>query len=439
MAITFTKAADQGLNPWGALQSGQLITDFTYLMEEAPEVYKDMVYGFADPLMAEFIMEAGVGRGSFSSDQIQWREAGRIQDSYADVVEVNAGLTILDFSNFTNFDIKAGQSLLVGDPTADIIEEVLVTAVDKTAKTATYVSRLTTSGITASAVNLTVTHLASDYKQGSSINKDTVTHNSTLRTNRPLIHRDFMAYDRSKIQQIVNFSEDMTKYSIDDKAFTTQFQNAILLAGIFGVESQASSDAETAGLYGSESAIAAVKARGNTSIGAWANKTDLDNYVKTLNSNKGSKTNQLLLDLDSALAFDNLLGSLNLMASGGYNFGAFDQGVDYQRLGFKGVNVAGWDTIYKHWNILDDASYFGAFEGNAEKIKGLSIPKGQVQLASGGSENYLSMLFRDGKDKTVSYEGAVVGIGHDDVLSVSNTAEFVMRTISAKDFILFNA
>lgn len=437
MAITFTQAAQQGLLPWEALKKGELITDFTYDMQEAPEIMQDMVYGYSDPLVSQFIFDASVGKGSTSSDQERWYEAGRIQNSYIGNVDAGAvsaaGVATLTFPNGENFDIKSGQTLMIGGN--NNISEARVDSVDTTAKTAVVHFRVTAPDV--GTTGLTVVHLASEYKQGSDIANETTSHTGIWRSNNPIILRDNMSYDRSKIKQIVSFSDSMNRYSIDDRAFDKTWEYAQVLAGVFGMKSAASTQLEADGLVGSESVVSAIESRGNTAVGSWADKSDLENYVKLLNSNKGSKTNMLLLDIDSAFDFDNALASISPNATSEYNFGAFDEGVDYRKLGFSGVNLLGWDTMYKTWDLLDDDTYLGAFTGNTSKITGMSIPKGQVQLASGGSIPYLQFLYRDGMPKTVAVTGTVVGNDHKDELRQTYTSEFTVRAASMKDFVKF--
>ncbi len=434
MALTITEVTAQGKDAWTALSHGSLISSFTYAMQEAPDIAKELIYAYRDPLIAQFLLEAGVGKGSTSSDQNRWYEAGRIQNSYTGCTlgTVTSGSATLDVIDTTN-DIRVGQTLLIGDNANNDIDEVYVSAVS--GKDITINFREATPTV-AAGTGIVVMHLASDFVQGSSITDSTVTHEGTWRSNNPIIVKEYAKYDRSKLKQMVSFSDDLTRYMIDDKAMDTRFDIQQIMAGVFGKKSAAGS-AAVALVDGTESVTQSIIDRGNTITGSFASKTDLENYVKMLNSVKGSKTNQLLLDLTTVFQFDNLLGGVDAGFSGGYDFGAFDEGIDYRKLGFKGVNLQGWDIAYKHWDILDDTSYFGVFGSNTDKVRGLSIPKGQVQLADGGSCQYLSFLYRDGMDKVVGKDGNVVGLGHSDTLSVSYTTELTPKTVSAKDFAIF--
>jgi hypothetical protein len=440
MAITFHRAAEKGLNSWEALKKADLITAFDFDMQESPEILQGVVQGYSDPLIQQFIYEAAVGKGSLSSDQVRWYEHGRIQNSYIDSVTATAwaaGECDLDFSAEPNFDIKTGQTLMVGDKTGGYINEVRVMSVDKTAKTATVHAREATPAPMDSSAGLTVIHVASEYGQGSTIENETVSRTGIWRSNKPIIIRDNISYDRSKIKQIVLFDDDMTRYAIDDKAFETVWENAQLMAGVFGKSSEAGSALETDGLLGSESVTEIVAKRGNTAQGNWSDKSDLENYVKIMNSNKAPKTNMLLLNIAGAFDFDNALASISPNATGEYNFGAFPEGLNYRKLGFSGVNLLGWDTMYKTWDILDDETYIGAFAGSADAIEGISIPKGQVQMADGSTIPYLQFLYRDGMTKEVAVTGTVIGNDHTDELRQSYTTEFAVRLASAKDFISF--
>ena len=234
--LTFTQATDMQLDAWGALERGKLLkeSDFTYNIQESPEIMQDMIYGWRDPFVAQFGLLTNMRRGSTSSDLNQWWEAGESQNAYKGNVAVNAGGTTLTFPAGEEFDIRPNQSLLVGDPTADIIEEVVVVSVDIAAKTATYQSRSAATAITASASNLSVIHMAADFKQGSNMGDDSVTHNPKKRTNNPVIIRDVLKYDRSKIKQIVNFSEDMTRYTIDTSGLDKRMDIWTVMATVFG-------------------------------------------------------------------------------------------------------------------------------------------------------------------------------------------------------------
>jgi len=451
MAKTFTEVTAQGFDAWEALQHGNLITSFDYTMQESPDIFKDMVYGYRDPLIAQIMLEGNIGKGATSSDQNRWYEAGRVQNSYdGDVLMTTvptAGASgVLTFPAGEEFDIRTGQTILVSALAADItgasdiMEQFYVVSTSgKTATVQSYegASSLFIAANIADDEPLTVTHLASDFKQGSGIADESVSHTGTWRTNNPIILKDFQKYDRSKIKQSVLFSDDMTRYNIDTRGLDKRMDIQQVMAGVFGVSAETGT-LKSSGIHGTESVIDSVQSRGNTATGTWNAKSDLDNYVKLLNSVKGSKLNCLLLDLNSALNMDAALAGVSPHGDANtYDYGVFGEEVDYRRLGFSGVNIKGWETIYKHWDILDDTTYFGAHSGNSNKVTGLSIPKGQVELASGGSMNYLSFLYRDGMSEQVGRDGAVFGLGHNDVAEISKTIEFTPRTVSAKDFVIF--
>jgi hypothetical protein len=454
MALSFVEATEQGHDAYAALAHGTLITNFTYAMQETPDVFQDMVYGFRDPLIAQIMLEGNIGKGATSSDQNRWYEAGRIQNSYErtvdwDTVPPAAGQTgVLQFPAGDEFDIRQDQTILLSALAADItgasdlMEQFFVESVDTAAKTAnvrSYEGASSAFVVAATAVNevMSVSHLASDYKQGSGVADESVTHTGIWRSNNPIIVKDYIKYDRSKLQQMVFFTDDLKRYYIDTRALDKRMDIQQIMAGVFGVQAETGEHA-TAGYAGTESVIDAVTNRGNTCSGTWAAKSDLDNYVKTLNSVKGSKTNALMLDLNSALTLDQALAGVSPHGDAAtFDYGAFGEDVDFRRLGFNGVSIKGWETLYKHWDILDDTTYFGAHGANTNKVTGLSIPKGQVELASGGSMNYLSYLYRDGMSEQVGKDGGVFGLGHNDVAEISKTIEFTPRTVSAKDFIVF--
>jgi len=440
MAITFTRAAEKGFNTWEALKKADLITAFDFDMQESPEILQGVVQGYSDPLIQQFIYEASVGRGSLSSDQVRWYEHGRIQNSYIETVTSTvwaAGEATLDFSTETNFDIKSGQTLMVGDNIGGYVTEVRVMSINATAKTAVVHAREATPPDLSVSTGLTVIHVASEYGQGSTIANETVSRTGIWRENKPIILRDNISYDRSKLKQIVLFDDSMTRYSIDDKAFETVWEVGQVMAGVFGRSSESGSALETDGLLGSESVEEIIQKRGNTAQGQWSTKEDLENYVKILNSNKAPRTNMLLLNISGAFDFDNALASISPNATGEYNFGAFPEGLNYRNLGFSGVNLLGWDTMYKTWDILDDETYLGAFAGSAAVLEGVSIPKGQVQMADGSTIPYLQFLYRDGMVKQVAATGTLIGNDHTDEYRQSYTTEFAVRLASAKDFISF--
>jgi len=440
--LSFTQAVDMQLDAYGALERGKLLkeSDFTYNIQEKPEIMQDMIYGWRDPFVAQFGIVANMKRGSTSSDLNQWWEAGQSQNAYKGDVTVDGGGTTLTFPAGEEFDIRPNQSLLVGDPTADIIEEVVVTAVDTAAKTATYKSRAAVTAITGAATNLSVIHMSADFKQGSKMGEDSVTHNPVKRTNNPIIIRDVLRYDRSKIKQIVNFSEDMTRYTIDTSGLDKRIDIWTIMGAVFGQKSATGSGAAGVDLNGSESVFESVLDRGNSASGTWTNKDDIDAYTTLLNSVKGAQANMLFLDYASNLALDNAVGTINRYDSSGYNFGAFDQSVDYAKFAFKGFYSGGFDIAYKNFEILSDPSLYGAFAGIAGTPKGLSIPNGQVQTASGATRPYLELCYRDGMTTKKDYSGTYIGSpgdNHYDGIKVTEVVEVTPVTISAKDFCAF--
>lgn len=454
MAITFNEVSAQGKDAWGALAHGEMIESFTYLLQEAPEIIKEMIYGYSDPLIAQIKLEAGIATGSTNSDQTRWYEAGRIQSSYQrecdwDTVPASAGASgVLQFPAGKNFDVRTGQTIWVGalaadiTGSADLLEEFYVVSVDTAAKTATVQSRQGASSdyvVANTATNelLTVTHSASDFKQGSSIADESVTHEGTWISNNPIIMKDYIKYDRSKVKQMVSFSDDMTRYTVDTRALDKRFEIQQILALIFGQKSETGT-LKTAGILGSDSLKAMIEARGNTASGTWAAKSDLDNMVKMLNSVKGSRKNKLMLNLAKNFELDACLAAVSSYDANTYHYGLFNESVDYRKLGFEGFTLSGgWEFVKKHWDILDDTTYFGAFGANSNVVKGMLIPEGQVETFDGGSMPYLQFKYRDGMDKVVGKEGALVGIGHGDYLSVSYTTEATLVGANSKDFCLF--
>lgn len=454
MAITYAEVTAQGKDAYAAMTHGTMITNFTFALQESPEIMKELIYGFKDPLYKQIMLEAGIAKGSTSSDQNRWYEAGRIQNSYErsvdwDVVPASAGASgTLQFPAGDNFDIRTGQTILVGALAADItgiadlLEEFYVVSVDTAAKKAVVQSRegATSDFVVANtAVDevLTVTHLASDFKQGSGIADESVTHEGTWISNNPIIMKDYQKYDRSKLQHSVLFSDDLTRYSIDTKAMDTRFEIQQILALIFGKKSQTGT-LLSSGILGAESLVSGIEARGNTASGSWAAKTDLDNLVKMLNSVKGSRKNKLMLNLAKGFEMDAALASVTSFDANTYNYGNFSEDVDYRKLGFEGFTLSGgWEFMKGHWDILDDTTYFGAHAGNDNVVNGMLIPEGSVETYEGGSVPYISFNYRDGMSKQVGRDGAVFGLGHNDVASISYTTEATLVGANLKDFVLF--
>jgi len=456
MAITFAEVAAQGKDAYAALAGGTMITSFTYALQEAPEILQDMIIGYSDPLMAQFKLEAGIANGSTKSDQDRWYEAGRLQNSYERTVEWVAGSVplagasgTLQFPVGDNFDIRKDQTIwlsaLSADITgvADLMEEFFVVSVDTATKQATVQSRQGTSSgfvvaATATGEVMSVSHGASDYKQGSSVADESVTHEGTWISNNPIIMKDYQKYDRSKIQQMVSFLDDgLSRYTVDTRAMDKRFEAQQILALIFGKKSLTGT-LLSSGIYGSESLVAGIQARGNTAAGTFASKTDLEDMIVMLNSVKGARNNKLMVNLAKNFELDNTLGGINGDFAAGFDFGSFSETVDYRKLSFEGYTLGGgWNFAKKHWDLLDDTTYFGAHAGNDNVVSGILIPEGQVETFSGGSVPYLNFKYRDGMDKVVGKEGNLVGVGHGDFLGISYTTEATLVGANLKDFCLF--
>ena len=145
-----------------------------------------------------------------------------------------------------------------------------------------------------------------------------------------------------------------------------------------------------------------------------------------------------MVNLDRTFGIDKALASVTSLGdTNTYNYGQFNEGVDYRKLGFKGFSNGGYEFMYKHWDILDDTTYFGAHAGNANITSGILIPEGQVETFDGGSVPYLTFKYRDGMDKQVGRDGAVFGLGHNDVAEISYTTEATLCGANIKDFIHF--
>jgi len=218
--------------------------------------------------------------------------------------------------------------------------------------------------------------------------------------------------------------------------------------------------AANAGYKGTEGLFAALESRGNiyqnfnsgeaTLNDAGAGRTglqDFDEILKNLDKQGAIEENMLFLNRATALAFDDMLASVNANYLGGTSYGVFNNSEDMAlNLGFSGFRRGSYDFYKTDWKYLNDA----ATRGLTEDIDGVLVPAGtstvyDQQLGKNIKRPFLHVRYRaseaDDRKMKSWITGSVGGVYTSDIdeMNVHFLSERCLCVQGANNFVLFKS
>jgi hypothetical protein len=423
---TFTPTPDNGNNLIKKLAQGTYIDAFDYDMFEAPDTAQSLVMPYGNDIIGFQQLAGYIDYDDMSSDELAWFSTGRLLKSY-DAVPVAANIATFPAGH----DVRKNDTLKLINA-AGLYEAIVLSVSGNDAE----LSFRTASTI--ADADFKVIHLATEFKKGTDVQEEWLSREGVRKTNKPIIVKDSIQYTRSDLAQIVQFAEGNDQlWSIDTSDMEARFLNQQVMAGVWGKRSESGSTADGNGYGGMSSLYDSVVKGGNTMAGSIDAIADIQALTRMLTANKSPKEYLLLQDLEYHQKLTLALGGINRMDTDGYNFGAFaNVGDKIMDLNFRGFDSDGFTFAYKTWDVLNDQMYFGAFDGEPHKPKGMIIPAGEVPNAKGEILPYFSFVYRTGARRIVGRDGQVFGQGTNDVAKLGYTAEFTTRTVAEKDFSL---
>ena len=398
--IDFTSATTQG---WAQ----QYLPD---LMEGEAEVFGSRtISGFLSQVGAEEAM---------SADQVIWSEMGRLHLSYtgniSDVTghggtnNAPAEITIQNDIDGTavaagTHGIRVNDLLLVS--TATGTARCIVHAVDAGANTVevSAFGLADLSSLGADGVAMTVLVYGSEFSKGSAGRGSANAPAFQTFTNKPIILKDYYEISGSDASQIgwvevtgedgqngyywylkaegdtrsrfADYLEMSMLESIQGNQAVDQVEDALGL-GTIGVAAER--------LTGTQGLFDAIETRGNittgvTGISGPVDLAEFDLILSEFDRQGAIEENMLFVNRATALAFDDMLASMNSYGAGGTSFGVFNNSEDMAlNLGFSGFRRGSYDFYKSDFRYLNDKATRGSINDRdvAGAIRGVIVPAG---------------------------------------------------------------
>ena len=393
--IDFTSSATAG---WAQ----QYLPD---LMEKEAEVFGNRtISGFLSQVGAEEAMTA---------DQVVWSEQGRLHLSYVGTVAV-AGDTNGTFTVVTDIDgnalttthgVRVNDTVLIAS--AGIVTKCLVVETpDSAVISVEPYDKATLAGHATTASGSVLLVIGSEYGKGQSYSDITGTHSADRRTaleptfksftNKPIIMKDYYEISGSDASQIgwveVSGEEGQNGYLWYLKAegdtrsrFTDYLEMTMLEAETAVAGAGAIGGTDGGALQdGTQGLFQAITTRGHqtsgvTGVNAATDLAEFDAILAEFDKNGAIEENMLFVNRATALAFDDMLASMNSYGAGGTSYGVFNNSEDMAlNLGFTGFRRGSYDFYKSDFRYLNDKATRGGINSAAgvNAIRGVMIPAG---------------------------------------------------------------
>ena len=413
------------LNSVAAAQQQTLVSnyiDFTssttqgWAQQYLPDLMEGEAEVFGSRTISGFLSQVGAEE-AMSSDQVIWSEMGRLHLSYtgtiSDVAAHGGVATTSEITLVNNIDgvalandehgIRVNDLLLVS--TAAGTARCLVTAVDAGALTieVTTFALADLSSLGANGVACTVLVYGSEFSKESSGRSAANAPAFQTFTNKPIILKDYYEIsgsDASQIGWVEVTGEDgqngyywYLKAEGDTRSRFADYLEMSMLESIQGnqavdgVETQLGIGAiGTAAerLTGTQGLFDAIETRGNittgvTGISGPVDLAEFDLILSEFDRQGAIEENMLFVNRATALAFDDMLASMNSYGAGGTSFGVFNNSEDMAlNLGFSGFRRGSYDFYKSDFRYLNDKATRGSINDRdvAGAIRGVIIPAG---------------------------------------------------------------
>jgi hypothetical protein len=210
------------------------------------------------------------------------------------------------------------------------------------------------------------------------------------------------------------------------------------------------------GTAGTEGLFAAITSRGHqtsgvTGVNAATDLAEFDAILAEFDKNGAIEENMLFVNRATALAFDDMLASMNSYGAGGTSYGVFENDEDMAlNLGFSGFRRGSYDFYKSDWKYLNDLSTRGGINEGAttDAVRGVIIPAGvssvyDEMLGKNLKRPFLHVRYRASQTESRQMKtwitGSVGAVTSDlDAMTVNFLSERCMVVQGANNFMLMN-
>jgi len=440
------------------------------LMEKEAEVFgKRTISGFLSQVSAEEAM---------SADQVIWSEQGRLHLSYrCDMLDVTASTinithNIDGVAQTTNHGIRVGDQVLIsGGSGGTVTARVSVAAANsQTITVQPYAAaHMTNLSYVNGDNDCRILVFGSENAKGTAYVGDRANEPQfTTFTNKPIILKDMYEVSGSDVSQIgwveVSGEDGQSGYYWYLKAegdtrarFTDYLEMSMIESELVAENSAIALPTDGgAGTAGTEGLFAAITSRGHqtsgvTGVNAATDLAEFDAILAEFDKNGAIEENMLFVNRATALAFDDMLASMNSYGAGGTSYGVFENDEDMAlNLGFSGFRRGSYDFYKSDWKYLNDLSTRGGINEGAttDAVRGVIIPAGvssvyDEMLGKNMKRPFLHVRYRASQTESRQMKtwitGSVGAVTSDlDAMTVNFLSERCMVVQGANNFMLMN-
>jgi hypothetical protein len=439
------------------------------LMEKEAEVFgKRTISGFLSQVSAEEAM---------SADQVIWSEQGRLHLSYrCDMLDVAASTinithNIDGVAQTTTHGIRVGDQVLISGGGQTVTARVSVAAAgNQTITVQPYAfEHMTNAGFVNGDNDCRILVFGSENAKGTAyVGGRANEPQFTTFTNKPIILKDMYEVSGSDVSQIgwveVSGEDGQSGYYWYLKAegdtrarFTDYLEMSMIESELVAGDSAIALPTDGgAGTAGTEGLFAAITSRGHQTSGVTGTNaaTDLaefDAILAEFDKNGAIEENMMFVNRATALAFDDMLASMNSYGAGGTSYGVFENDEDMAlNLGFSGFRRGSYDFYKSDWKYLNDLSTRGGINevATAEAVRGVIIPAGvssvyDEMLGKNMKRPFLHVRYRASQTESRKMKtwitGSVGAVTSDlDAMTVNFLSERCMVVQGANNFMLMN-
>ena len=290
----------------------------------------------------------------------------------------------------------------------------------------------------------------------------------TTFTNKPIILKDMYEVSGSDVSQIgwveVSGEDGQSGYywylkaEGDTRARFTDYLEMSMIESELVAENSAIALPTDGGVgtAGTEGLFAAITSRGHqtsgvTGVNPSTDLAEFDAILAEFDKNGAIEENMLFVNRATALAFDDMLASMNSYGAGGTSYGVFENDEDMAlNLGFSGFRRGSYDFYKSDWKYLNDLSTRGGINEGAttDAVRGVIIPAGvssvyDEMLGKNLKRPFLHVRYRASQTESRQMKtwitGSVGAVTSDlDAMTVNFLSERCMVVQGANNFMLMN-
>ena len=460
-----------------------------------PDVLAAEAESYGNRTMAGFLQQVGAEE-PMASDQVIWSEQGRLHLAYKGRVShdddqasgsANGGQITIESdidgrAITTTHGVRQNDILLIADsnttavvlvtddPTASTDDNFSVAVYDAGSATETLATLGFAQNDSDGATDLTILVIGSEYEKGANGRTGQNEPDHKTYSNKPIILKDKYSVsgsDTAQIGWVEVSSEDGTggylwfiKSEAETRMRFMDYLEMSMLETVPGSTTAANQSVDdylgTGAYNGHQGLFNAIENRGNQSSGVTGVNpaTDLaefDAILAEFDKNGAIEENMMFVNRDTALAFDDMLASMNSYGAGGTSYGVFDNSEDMAlNLGFAGFRRGSYDFYKSDWKYLNQLDGRGGINATntVGAIRGVMVPAGvssvyDQMMGRNMKRPFLHVRFRasetDNRYLKTWVTGSVGAVTSDlDAMEIHYLSERCLVTQGANNFMLLN-